>query len=340
MKYEKLDLLFNETLVIKVNHADDPVFYVFDYQKRHLNMEFQHFHTYYEVYVLIDDAATHIIEGEYFSLQRGDIVLLKPMCLHKSLYPEHENPKSRLIIAFQFPLPSGFERQTERLLSLFDEKVPIYRFEPAILQSIIKLFNEIYLMGTSSIPGSDLMIHHTFQKILWIIATNRKANRYAKQEIVDSITQKIYEITSYMHSHFEEDLPLAEIALKFSISPFYLSRQFKEVTGTTYITYLQLVRVRNAQNLLLYSNTSIRDICSRCGFSSFSQFNRVFHKYCNMNPTEFRKDVNHQSQLLLRQSDPERNAHASLPRILQSPEEQEGKRSEMHRQGAKIIERQ
>ncbi|NLA96982.1 MAG: hypothetical protein GX836_02040, partial [Spirochaetales bacterium] len=55
------------------------------------------------------------------------------------------------------------------------------------------------------------------------------------------------------------------------------------------------------------------------------------HKYCNMNPTEFRKDVNHQSLLLLRQSDPERNAHASLPRILQTPEEQEGKRSEMLR---------
>ncbi len=315
--------MFDSSLVIKVNTVDDPVFYVFDYQKRTLTMDFQHFHTYYEMYVLLDDAAAHVIEGEYFSLSYGDLVLLSPMKLHKSVYPEHEGPKKRLVIAFRFPSnPPGFERQTKRLLSLFEETVPIYRFDLPLQQQIFALFNEIYRLGSQQLPGSDLIIHHTFQELLWIMHTNRKTNRYAKQASINSITQKIYEVTGYLHTHYQEELPLELIAKQFSVSPYYLSRRFKEVTGTTYITYLQVIRIRNAQNLLLYSTKTIKDICNSCGFPSFSQFNRVFHKYCAMSPTEFRKNTDQQSQLLQRRSDPERNAKATLPRILQSPQEQ------------------
>lgn len=338
MKHAKLELLFDEHKVIKVNRVDDPVFYVFDYQKRSLNMQFQHFHNYYEVYFLLDDTAMHIIEGEYFVLQRYDLVLLKPQLLHKSMYPEHEEPKARLIIGFRFPLEAGFERETQRLLSLFDEKVPIFRFDDAILQTLVSYFNEIYVLGSSNLPGSALMIHRTFQKILWTIEINRKTNRYKRQETVNSIIQTIYDITSYLHSHFDEELSLPMLADKFSISPFYLSRKFGEVTGTSYVTYVQLVRIRHAQHLLLYSTASIMEICEKCGFLSFSQFNRVFHKYCGMSPTEFRKDLHHNAHLILNQAYPERNADAALPRILQSPEEQEGKRPNLIKPLPSVLE--
>jgi AraC-like DNA-binding protein len=83
-----------------------------------------------------------------------------------------------------------------------------------------------------------------------------------------------------------------------------------------------MIRIRHAQNELLYSKKPIQQICEESGFPSFSQFNRVFQQYCAMSPSAFRKDTDHQSQLLLRRSDPEHNTKATLPRILQTPEEQ------------------
>lgn len=68
MKQLAGNVLFQEKLVIKVNKPSDPIFYVCDYQYRHLTMEFQHFHEYYEMYLLLDDDAAHVIEGEFFEL--------------------------------------------------------------------------------------------------------------------------------------------------------------------------------------------------------------------------------------------------------------------------------
>ena len=135
-----------------------------------------------------------------------------------------------------------------RLMSIFDEKVPIFRFGGEVQQQIFCLFNDMYTLGRQSLPGSDLIIHARFQELLWLIGTHRNENRFSKQGHTDSMTEKIYDITRYLHVHYPEEIPLTELADLFSISPFYLSRQFRQVTGTTFVTYLQLVRVRNAQH--------------------------------------------------------------------------------------------
>ena len=54
------------------------------------------------------------------------------------------------------------------------------------------------------------------------------------------------------------------------------------------INYIQITRVRNAQQLLLYTDMKIADITTSCGFTSFSQFNRVFNKFCHTSPSQFR----------------------------------------------------
>ncbi|RFU94005.1 AraC family transcriptional regulator [Sphaerochaeta halotolerans] len=330
-------ILFKEDFSIKVNDDRNPLFYVFDYGVRSdaMNMEFQHFHDFYELFFLVDDHASHIIEGEYFSLQRYDMVLLKPSLLHMTLYPRGEKPKARLIVAFRIsPTLSPMERQVKRLLSIFDEEPPIFRFSGSLLNRILQLFNTIYKLGTERQPGYDLMIHGKFLELLWVIQTNRKINLFTKAEITDSITQKIYEVTSYLHTHYAEELSLQEVADHFSVSSFYLSHQFKRVTGLNFVSFLQQIRVRNAQQLLLYSKMKVKEICLACGFTSFSQFNRVFSKFCGVTPSLFRKNVNHQSEQLLQSLDPERNAEATPSKALQSEDEYRSvKHKEMLSQG-------
>jgi AraC-like DNA-binding protein len=304
-------IFFKQDFIIRVNTDNNPLFYAFDYVVRPKNMEmqFQHFHAYYEIYVLLDDHAAHLIEGEYFKLQRNDIVFLKPSVLHMTKYPEDEDPKSRLIIAFKFPSEVvGLERDIQKLLSLFDVPVPIFRFSGKVLDTLTEILNEIFILGSEARSGSSLLIHCKFMEFLWTIYTNRQLNAFKKQEITDSVTQKIYEITSYMHTHFDQDLSLSQIAERFYISSFYLSHQFKRITGITYTEYLQMIRVRNTQQLLLYTNEKIKNISERCGFSSFSQFNRVFNHYCGMSPSSFRLDTDHHSQEMIKSLNPDRNS--------------------------------
>ena len=137
-------------------------------------------------------------------------------------------------------------------------------------------------------PLTELAIHSKFVEFLCAVAQACPRNTYVPQEFDDSITHKIYSITSYIHSNYAQELSLDYISKKFFISPYYLSHQFKSVTGFTLINYIQMTRVRNAQQLLLYTDMKIADITAHCGFTSFSQFNRVFNKFCHTSPSQFR----------------------------------------------------
>ncbi len=64
------------------------------------------------------------------------------------------------------------------------------------------------------------------------------------------------------------------------------------MTGFTVVQYIQQTRVKNAQYLLLNTSLKITDIAEKIGFSSFSQFNRVFHRFCSMSPSDYKTFYN------------------------------------------------
>ena len=50
-----------------------------------------------------------------------------------------------------------------------------------------------------------------------------------------------------------------------------------------------MTKVRNVQSLLINTRLPITEAALSCGFSSFSQFNRVFQKHIGMAPSQYRK---------------------------------------------------
>ena len=60
--YYNAPLLYEQAYSITINNAEAPLYYFFDYDERsyNINMEFQHFHQFYEVHILLDVPAHHI----------------------------------------------------------------------------------------------------------------------------------------------------------------------------------------------------------------------------------------------------------------------------------------
>ena len=114
-------------------------------------------------------------------------------------------------------------------------------------------------------------------------------NEYTNEAALPPTQQKIYDIASYIHAHYAEPLSLDLLAQQFYISSCYLSHQFKAITGFTLTEYIQMTKVRNVQSLLINTRIPITDAALSCGFTSFSQFNRVFQRYIGMSPSQYRK---------------------------------------------------
>jgi AraC-like DNA-binding protein len=150
------------------------------------------------------------------------------------------------------------------------------------------------LLAQKTDPMRDLIIHQKFIEFLTLLYLNQGQNLYRNESEMSPAEQKIYAITSYIHSHYAEELSLNMLAQKFFISSYYLSHQFKDVTGFTVTDYIQMTRVRNVQALLVGTRIPITEASLRCGFNSFSQFNRIFRKHIGVAPSVYRK----QNQIL------------------------------------------
>ncbi len=93
----------------------------------------------------------------------------------------------------------------------------------------------------------------------------------------------------YIHNHFTEQITVDHLAKLEHISRSYLSRQFKEQTGMTMVTYVNHLRLEMAKHLLVTTDQSILEISESIGFNSPKYFYRSFKSSTDLSPLEFRR---------------------------------------------------
>lgn len=84
-------------------------------------------------------------------------------------------------------------------------------------------------------------------------------------------------------------ITLDEIAKEVHLSPYYISKLFKNKTGQNFYEYLLQTRMKIAMNLLLHSNLKIYEISDRVGYKNHKSFLKIFKRYYPKNPIDYRK---------------------------------------------------
>ncbi len=301
-------LYFKEKYLIKLNRNTDDMFIMCDYDRRDylMNMNLQHYHDFYEIFIPLERNVAHLVESRYYSLMQNDIVLLKPNSLHMSVYPKLDGGCKRLIIDFRLGAGiSGLEHEMKKLLSLFESDIPVLRFPPDIKASVTDILNTLFLIGKNKHKGWEIAFYASFMEFLCVLYKNIPYNCYSENKGIESKEQKIYYIQDYINTHYKEDLTLDSIAEEFAMSPYYLSHIFKSMAGLNFVNYIQSIRIRNALQALAYSDKSISDIIEQCGFTSASQFNRVFHQFLGISPSIFRKSHEKKKLMFMGYMNPE-----------------------------------
>ena len=98
-------------------------------------------------------------------------------------------------------------------------------------------------------------------------------------------------INNYVEAHYTEDISLSAIAEKVNYNPSYLSRLYREQTGTTLVNHINLLRVNKAKRLLKETAMKTRDIAFASGFYSVRHFNQVFKKYTGASAGAWRQGI-------------------------------------------------
>ncbi|WP_409344421.1 AraC family transcriptional regulator [Paenibacillus sp. MBLB4367] len=100
------------------------------------------------------------------------------------------------------------------------------------------------------------------------------------------------QVTALIRSQYmEPGLSLDSVADAVGMSPAYLGRLFKKLTGKSIPDYIMEVRNQQAKEMLARTDAPINDIAERVGFTNSTYFFKVFKKTNGVTPNEYRQSM-------------------------------------------------
>lgn len=156
------------------------------------------------------------------------------------------------------------------------------------LGSFMTLFANVAKSGASS---NGLYVNHLIYAFtLHLISLGQdRRNRHIPKGALPS--HRLRRVIERMRADLCTDLDLKTIAAESGYSRDHFLRMFRTATGCTPHQYLLQLRIEKAQSLMKNPSLRIIDIAESCGFSSQSQFSRVFRKIVAVTPRQYRRDT-------------------------------------------------
>ncbi len=235
-----------------------------------------HYHNHYEIYYLLKGKVKYFIDNTTFELHEGDMVLIPPYVIHKTSYIEESNPERLLI---HFTLDFLQKNENDAIFRCFDR----YYIKRADIHK--NLINSIEAENNSADEFSEELIRSYIVTLL--IRLSRITEKSVFEITAPSFIQKI---TEYITDNYSSEITLDNLAKQFSVSKSHLSRQFRAATGFGLSEYITIVRIRNAERLILNTDMPITEVATKCGFNDSNYFSSVFKKLKGIPPLKFRSN--------------------------------------------------
>ncbi len=251
----------------------------------------RHFHLEYEIAYIEQSHGKLYVGNNIVDFEPGSLFIFAPKLVHSFKNHINQKPGDKKAIATiilfrrEFLGVSFLERKEavmlNKLLADAEAGIQILKPAPNVISLIKKLsFSEGLKSILDLLTILDYLSKCTNKKLLsakWV----RKNYYHLKDGLINEIIDHI-EANYAKETIFNDAVKMS----RMGISSF--SRYFKKATEKTFTQYVNGIRIKNAQNLLINSDLKISDICFRCGFNNMAYFNRVFKNLNNITPREFR----------------------------------------------------
>lgn len=243
-----------------------------------------HTHEFFEIFLVTDGQALHLVNDAVQNIQQGDLVLIRPDDLH--CYDYYQSFDFRFInIAFSI--------ETLSLISdLFTPEKPFAVLISAPLPPVTHLSPEESGFAAQELSraselrrtASPEYARYYFRSLLSFLLCRHFFLPQNRPEIPRWLAQAV----TSMHAiaNFQQGLP--KMLSLCSCSEEHLCREFKRHYHTTPVAFINRLRLEYAAYLLSNTQQEIIDICGQCGFGNLSHFYHLFREKFGLSPGKYR----------------------------------------------------
>jgi AraC-like DNA-binding protein len=278
-----------------VNHENDFVSFRISrmediYTERNGKTDEPHRHDYYTVLLVKKAKGKHIIDFNEFLLAQNQIFFVSPGQIHQV----DEDVKSVgyvLLFSTQFLIENSIPLHFIDDLNLFNTHgySPPLQLNEIELQRLSAFCEEIIKIQNDELKYRDLAIS-SYLRLFLIYGNNVctiQNNNPQNQEAANSILKNFKNLLNKKYAEWHQT---SHYANELSVTPDYLNRVIKSLTGKTSKEFIQARIITEAKRLLYFSGLSAKEIGYQLGFSEPANFSAFFKKNTGFSPSKLKKE--------------------------------------------------
>jgi AraC-like DNA-binding protein/mannose-6-phosphate isomerase-like protein (cupin superfamily) len=248
-----------------------------------------------ELFVPLDGPVRMSMGTREAELAAGEILIVDNLKLH--MVADDPDLNTRVIVISFLPefvweggshshshiflLP--FYTKSDREVSVVHRDAPLFLpMRRALAQLLACYFNR-----TSYFEAGCKVYFH---ELLYYLAQHFRAAESPRSELIreqDNAAQ-LKPVFRFVSDHYAQPVTLRQGASMAKLRPSQFMKLFKKVAGTTFVSYVTLIRLANAVPLLKETTLSIKEVARQVGFADQSYFDRRFKSAFDRTPRAFR----------------------------------------------------
>lgn len=158
-----------------------------------------------------------------------------------------------------------------------------------LLTSASEAFARLGVKRISPVGWEDLSLLESFDALAQYVASTLRS-WFDSAEALDESGRCVYLIRCEIErSYSDPNFSVALLSERIHLSESYAGNLFKRRTGMTIGTYLNVVRMERAKQLLSDPSNKVAEVGLRVGIENTDYFTRRFKQYTGKTPSEFRR---------------------------------------------------
>lgn len=232
-----------------------------------------HLHHHMELLYISQGEMDIIINDEQHHASSGDVVFVFPNQIHA--FTDLTPMSGHIIIASPDDFPE--------FVSLFKSNLPTSPILHPESKEIHNLFRSISSSMQKKPPYYREMQRGYSLALLSLLVPMMEL--HPQNTLNLSMAQQVL---LYCDEHYTEPLSLEGLSRHFGVSRFYISHIFSDKIKINFNSYIHMLRIQAAKQLLRHDSRSITEIAYLVGYNSIRSFNRRFFAATDTTPSDYR----------------------------------------------------
>lgn len=243
-----------------------------------------HMHENLELTLITEGRMLYLVDGTAVEAKAGDLIFFGSYIPHAWI-PDRSSPVNVVEITFKGDFTDRFKITDSPIATRLAAGNLKYVYVPSgegeTAQRVLTIARELSAYSFGSRFAAALELN------LVLLALLRQMGTFPEKSD-QGLSSVIRTAKDYITAHLAENPGLSEIAAVAYVTPHHLSYLFKKQMGIGIADYMNQQKILRTAELLADSELSILDIALRSGFTSKSNFYRVFKEYYGITPQQMR----------------------------------------------------